>query len=104
MGDAEAMAELFGSFGLAMLTGVMCIYVVLVLLFHSFVQPVTILGALVLAIPGAVLALFNTEQYLSMPSMIGLIMLMVSVALVTSAAPPPPSNGSLPVAPPPMAV
>ena len=76
VGDAEAMAELFGSFGLAMLTGVACIYVVLVLLFKDFVQPATILGALVLSIPGALLALFITQTALSMPSMIGLIMLM----------------------------
>ena len=76
IGDAEAMAELFESFGLAMLTGVLCIYVVLVLLFKDFVQPVTILGALVLSIPGAFLALFVTNSALSMPSMIGLIMLM----------------------------
>jgi multidrug efflux pump subunit AcrB len=76
VGDAEAMNELFASFGLAMLTGVLCIYVVLVLLFKDFVQPVTILGALVLSIPGAFLALFVTQSALSMPSMIGLIMLM----------------------------
>jgi multidrug efflux pump subunit AcrB len=76
VGDAEAMAELFESFGLAMLTGVLCIYIVLVLLFHDFVQPVTILAALVLSIPGAFLALFVTHSALSMPSMIGLIMLM----------------------------
>ncbi len=76
VGDAEAMAELFSSFGLAMLTGVLCIYIVLVLLFHDFVQPVTILAALVLSIPGAFLALFITQTALSMPSMIGLIMLM----------------------------
>ncbi|MDO8329601.1 MAG: efflux RND transporter permease subunit [Fluviicoccus sp.] len=76
VGDAEAMGELFSSFGLAMLTGVMCIYVVLVLLFKSFMQPVTILGALVLSIPGAFLALFLTNTAFSMPSMIGLIMLM----------------------------
>jgi multidrug efflux pump subunit AcrB len=76
VGDAEAMAELFASFGLAMLTGVLCIYIVLVLLFKDFVQPVTILGALVLSIPGAFLALFITQTALSMPSMIGLIMLM----------------------------
>jgi multidrug efflux pump subunit AcrB len=50
--------------------------VVLVLLFHDFVQPVTILAALVLSIPGAFLALFVTGSALSMPSMIGLIMLM----------------------------
>ncbi len=76
VGDAEAMGELFASFGLAMLTGVMCIYIVLVLLFKDFIQPVTILAALVLSIPGAFLALFITGTALSMPSMIGLIMLM----------------------------
>jgi multidrug efflux pump subunit AcrB len=76
MGDAEAMGELFQSFSIAMLTGVLCIYIVLVLLFHDFVQPATILAALVLSIPGAFLALFVTHTALSMPSMIGLIMLM----------------------------
>jgi multidrug efflux pump subunit AcrB len=76
VGDAEAMGELFASFALAMATGVLCIYVVLVLLFKDFVQPVTILAALVLSVPGAFLALFITQQALSMPSMIGLIMLM----------------------------
>ncbi len=76
IGDAEAMGELFASFGLAMATGVLCIYIVLVLLFKDFVQPVTILAALVLSIPGAFLALFVAQKALSMPSMIGLIMLM----------------------------
>ncbi|MBL0352043.1 MAG: efflux RND transporter permease subunit [Dechloromonas sp.] len=76
IGDAEAMAELFDSFGLAMLTGVLCIYIVLVLLFRDFMQPVTILAALVLSVPGAFLALFVTSTAVSMPSMIGLIMLM----------------------------
>ncbi len=36
-----------------MLTGVLCIYVVLVLLFKDFVQPVTILAALPLSLGGA---------------------------------------------------
>jgi multidrug efflux pump subunit AcrB len=76
VGDAEAMAELFASFSVAMLTGVLCIYIVLVLLFKGFVQPMTILVALVLSIPGAFVALYVTQTALSMPSMIGLIMLM----------------------------
>jgi multidrug efflux pump subunit AcrB len=76
IGDAEAMAELFNSFALAMATGVLCIYIVLVLLFRDFVQPATVLAALVLSVPGAFLALFLTGSALSMPSMIGLIMLM----------------------------
>ncbi|RZL34038.1 MAG: efflux RND transporter permease subunit, partial [Rubrivivax sp.] len=75
-GDAEAFAELGQGFLLAMGTGVACIYIVLVLLFHAWVQPVTILGALVLSIPGAILALFVTGTDLSMPAMIGMIMLM----------------------------
>ena len=52
------------------------IYIVLVLLFKDFTQPVTILGALVLSIPGAFLALFLTRTAMSMPSMIGIVMLM----------------------------
>jgi len=76
VGDAEAMGELFASFALAMATGVLCIYIVLVLLFKDFVQPVTILAALILSVPGAFLALFLSHTALSMPSMIGLIMLM----------------------------
>jgi len=76
VGDADAMNELFASFGLAMATGVLCIYFVLVLLFRSFVQPGTILVALVLSVPGAFLALYLAGKAISMPSMIGLIMLM----------------------------
>ena len=76
IGDAEAMAELAVSFALAIATGVLCIYVVLVLLFHAWVQPVTILAALVLSVPGAVLALYVTRSDLTMPAMIGMIMLL----------------------------
>ncbi|CAO1663113.1 Hydrophobic/amphiphilic exporter-1 (Mainly G-bacteria), HAE1 family [Halomonas sp. NYA30] len=75
-GDAEEMAELASSFGIAMLTGVLCIYMVLVLLLKDFMQPVTILVALILSIPGAFLGLFLTQTPVSLPAMIGLIMLM----------------------------
>lgn len=76
VGDAEEMKSLFASFGLAMFTGVLCIYMVLVLLFHDFMQPVTILAALPLSIGGAFIALLLTGSAFSMPSLIGLIMLM----------------------------
>jgi multidrug efflux pump subunit AcrB len=76
LGDAQEMKALFASFGLAMLIGVLCIYGVLVLLFKDFMQPVTILAALPLSIGGAFVALLLTGKALSMPSMIGLIMLM----------------------------
>ena len=75
-GDTESMNELFASFGLAMAIGVLCIYCVLVLLFKDFMQPVTILAALPLSIGGAFILLLITGKALSMPSMIGLIMLM----------------------------
>jgi multidrug efflux pump subunit AcrB len=76
VGDAEVMTELFQSFGLAMLTGVLCIYIVLVLLFKDFLHPVTILCALPLALGGAFVGLLIGQKALSMPSLIGLIMLM----------------------------
>lgn len=76
LGDTQEMAALFASFGIAMLIGVLCIYCVLVLLFKDFMQPVTILAALPLSIGGAFVALLITGRALSMPSMIGLIMLM----------------------------
>jgi len=76
LGDAESLGELVSGFAVAMLTGVLCIYIVLVLLLKGFMQPATILTALVLSVPGAILALFLTGSPLSMPSMLGLIMLM----------------------------
>ncbi|MDB5752525.1 MAG: putative inner rane transporter [Ramlibacter sp.] len=76
IGDAEVMGELFASFGLAMLTGVLCIYIVLVLLFKDLLHPVTILSALPLALGGAFVGLLLAQKSFSMPSLIGLIMLM----------------------------
>lgn len=75
-GDVESMKDLFGSFGIAMVIGVACIYVVLVLLFHDFLQPITILTALPLSIGGTILALLATGNAFSMPSVIGILMLM----------------------------
>jgi multidrug efflux pump subunit AcrB len=76
VGDAEIMQELFANFGLAMLTGVLCIYIILVLLFKDFLQPITILAALPLSLGGAFVALLVASQSFSMPSLLGLIMLM----------------------------
>jgi len=75
-GELQRMSELFSSFGIAMAVGVFCIYSVLVLLFHDFLQPATILCALPLSLGGALLALLVTHSAFSMPSVIGLLMLM----------------------------
>ena len=76
VGDAEIQDEMFASFSWAMLAGVLCIYIVLVLLFKDFMQPGTILAALPLSLGGAFIALLITNKSFSMPSLIGLVMLM----------------------------
>ena len=75
-GQAESMSELFGGFIVAMSVGIICIFGVLILLFGKVLQPFTILMALPLSIGGAFVGLAITNSSLSMPSMIGFIMLM----------------------------
>jgi multidrug efflux pump subunit AcrB len=76
VGDAEVQAEMVAGFGMAMMTGVLCIYIVLVLLFKDFLHPITILPAVVLSFGGAFMGLLVTGKMLSMPSFIGLVMLI----------------------------
>lgn len=76
VGEAENMAELFTGFMVAMGVGVFCIFAVLILLFHRILQPLTILMALPLSIGGALVGLIVSGSSLSMPAMIGFILLM----------------------------
>jgi hydrophobic/amphiphilic exporter-1 (mainly G- bacteria), HAE1 family len=75
-GDQEVMNEIFGQFGRAMTAGILMIYVVLVLLFKDFLQPLTIMTALPLSLCGAFLALMVTGKPFDILSLIGLLMLM----------------------------
>ncbi|NTF56716.1 efflux RND transporter permease subunit [Agrobacterium rhizogenes] len=75
-GELQRSSELFQSFGLAMAIGVFCIYAVLVLLFHDFLQPFTLLMALPLSLGGALVPLVVTGTSFSMSVVIGLLMLM----------------------------
>lgn len=75
-GAAEVMNEVFESFAAAMGAGLMMVYAVLVLLFASFLQPVTILFSLPLSIGGAIIALAITQNPVSLPVVIGILMLM----------------------------
>jgi multidrug efflux pump subunit AcrB len=75
-GDAEIMAEVFEGFGKAMAAGLMMVFAVLVLLFSSFLQPITILFSLPLSIGGAIVALAITQNPISLPVVIGILMLM----------------------------
>jgi multidrug efflux pump subunit AcrB len=75
-GDAESLNELANGFKTAMIGGLMMVYAVLVLLFGSFLQPITILFSLPLSIGGAIVALLLTGQQLTTPVWIGVLMLM----------------------------
>ena len=76
IGDAEVQGEMVAGFGVAMLTGVLCIYIVLVLLFKDFLHPISILPSVILSFGGAFLGLLISDTMLSMPAFIGLIMLI----------------------------
>lgn len=78
-GGAEIGDELAIGFMTALVAGLLCIYCVLVLLFGDFMQPVTILSAVPLSIGGAFIGLLLAGSSLSMPAMIGLVMLMGGV-------------------------
>jgi hydrophobe/amphiphile efflux-1 (HAE1) family protein len=80
IGDAKYMNELASNFKVAMGTGILMVFAVLVLLFARVLQPITILFALPLSIGGVVLALMITGFSASLGVSIGLLMLMGIVA------------------------
>ncbi len=75
-GDAESLNELSEGFATAISAGLMMVYAVLVLLFGTFLQPITILFSLPLSIGGAIMALLLTGKQLTTPVWIGILMLM----------------------------
>ncbi|MDP3895726.1 MAG: efflux RND transporter permease subunit, partial [Mesorhizobium sp.] len=75
-GEAEIMGEVFSGFATAMTTGLMLVLVVLILLFGSVYHSITILGSLPLSIGGVVAGLWLTDSAISMPVVIGILMLM----------------------------
>lgn len=75
-GDSERLLELFGAFFVVMAAGVMLMYLTLVLLFKSFLQPMTILIALPLSIGGALGFLYLTGHAMGLTALIAILMLM----------------------------
>ncbi|WP_245524168.1 efflux RND transporter permease subunit [Methylobacterium nonmethylotrophicum] len=75
-GDAENLAELSAGFAEVMQAGLLMVYAVLVMLFGSFLHPITILFSLPLSLGGAVMALLVTGKQLTTPVWIGILMLM----------------------------
>ncbi|WP_102957672.1 efflux RND transporter permease subunit [Mangrovicella endophytica] len=75
-GDSDDQGEVFAAFGIAMTAGIALVLVVLILLFGSALTPLTILVTLPLSICGVVAALLLTGDALSLPVVIGILMLM----------------------------
>jgi hydrophobe/amphiphile efflux-1 (HAE1) family protein len=75
-GDAEVMAELFAGFAQAIGAGLLMVYAIQVLLYKDWIQPFTRMAALPLSIGGAFIMLLLTGTDLSMPALIGVLMLM----------------------------
>jgi multidrug efflux pump subunit AcrB len=74
-GDAEIQEEVFAGFLKAILMGLLIVFAVLVLLFGSVFQPMTIMLSLPLSLGGVFLALILTKNPVSMPVVIGILML-----------------------------
>jgi multidrug efflux pump subunit AcrB len=75
-GQAQRMNESNENLGLALLLGVVFIYLVLASQFESLVHPITIMIARPFAFVGAFVALFLSHASLTMGAMIGFILLM----------------------------
>jgi hydrophobe/amphiphile efflux-1 (HAE1) family protein len=75
-GEAEIMAEVFQGFAFAMATGILIVLAVLLILFGSVFQPGTILLSLPLSVGGVVAGLLIAQKAISMPVVIGILMLM----------------------------
>jgi multidrug efflux pump subunit AcrB len=80
IGDAKWQAELLMNFVIAVISGVLLVFAVLVLLYKRIMPPFVNMGSLLLAPLGGALALHLTGQPISMPVFIGLLMLLGIVA------------------------
>jgi HAE1 family hydrophobic/amphiphilic exporter-1 len=79
-GQVKDQAEVFGSIFTALGIAVMLMYLILVVQFGSFLDPLAILSSLPLSLIGVVLALLITRDTLNIMSLIGVILLMGIVA------------------------
>jgi HAE1 family hydrophobic/amphiphilic exporter-1 len=79
-GDAESQAEVFGQIFSALGLAVLLMYLILVVQFGSFMDPVAILMSLPLSLIGVMVALAITGMTINIMSLIGVILLMGIVA------------------------
>ena len=79
-GDSQFFEETMSSMGLALLTSFALVYMLMVILYGSFLTPFVIMFSVPVAIVGALAGLAITGQTLNLFSMIGIIMLFGLVA------------------------
>src|SRR3546814_10332121 len=82
IGDAKWQAEMVANFATAVMSGVLLVFAVLVLLYKRILPPFVNMGSLMLAPLGGALALHVAGQPISMPVLIGLLMLQIGRAHV----------------------
>lgn len=75
-GDLKAQEEGFGSLGLAFISAILFVYLVMVALYDNWVYPFVVLFSIPVAIVGALLAMALTMQTLDIFSIVGIIVLI----------------------------
>src|SRR5574338_1700581 len=80
IGNQKWQSELLFNFAIALISGVLLVFAVLVLLYRRFLAPFVNMGSLLLAPLGATIALHIAHQPLSLPVFIGILMLFGIVA------------------------
>jgi hydrophobic/amphiphilic exporter-1 (mainly G- bacteria), HAE1 family len=75
-GSADEFQKSFGSMGFLLAITILILYMILGILYESFIHPITILTALPLAGFGAILTLFIFGRDLDMYGMVGIILLI----------------------------
>jgi len=76
LGDAKNQGDAFGSLGIALLTAIVLVYLIMVALYENAIYPFIVLFSIPVALIGALLALALSMETLNIFSIIGMIMLL----------------------------
>ena len=79
-GEIKRSKESMGALGSAMLIGLILVYLILVALYDNFIYPLVVIFAILVALPGALLALNLASMNIGIFTMLGMIMLLGLVA------------------------
>src|SRR6185503_717662 len=80
LGEAQRQSEAFGSLGIAMMIGILLVYLIMVALYESVIHPFIVMFSIPVAMIGSILALALTMESMTIFAIVGLIMLLGLVA------------------------